>query len=110
MQASFDHAHKPATCQESVAAAVPAGHEAADAVGHSHHAAAKTEGAAQPRRQSTWRQAGAGRDAASDGRVLELVGHTGQHGVDVVDHAGARRRKAPPCAGAQVRPGVGGRG
>ena len=42
MQASFRHAHKPATCQESVAAAV-SGHEAVH--GHAHHAAAPAEGA-----------------------------------------------------------------
>ena len=109
MQASFRHAHKPATCQESVAAAV-SGHEAVH--GHAHHAAAPAEGAegtAHPRRQAAGGKAAvAGRDAASDGRVLELVRHAGQHGVDVVDHAGGGARgKAPPDGGAQVGPGVG---
>ena len=77
MQASFDHAHKPATCQESVAFsrnAEAAAAEAAEAYPRIHVSAGGQVVAA-------------GRvDAASDGRVLELVRQAGQHGVDVVDH------------------------
>ena len=108
MQASFGHAHKPATCQESVAAAVP-GHEAV----HGHAAPQRAEGAAHPRRQAAGtgrRMEGAGREAAPDGRVPELVRHAGQHRVDVVDHAGGgggrARGKTSPEGGAQVGPGA----
>ena len=113
MQASFRHAHKPATCQESVAAAV-SGHEAVHA-GHSQgtegtadtadgrkaHADAGREAAGAQAADAGWE------DAAPDGGVLELVRHAGQHGVDVVDHAGCGRRarwKAPSHGGAQVGP------
>ena len=108
MQASFGHAHKPATCQESVAAAVP-GHEAV----HGHAAPQRAEGAAHPRRHAAgpvWRWVeSAGREAAPDCRVLELVRHAGQHRVDVVDHAGGggrARGEPPPDGGAQVGPGA----
>ena len=105
----WSHAHKPATCQESVAAAVP-GHEAV----HGHAAPQRAEGAAHPRGHAAGpvrrRVEGAGREAAPDGRVLELVRHAGQHRVDVVDHAGGgggrARGEPPPDGGAQVGPGA----
>ena len=102
MQASFDHAHKPATCQESVAFsrnAEAAAAEAAEAYPRIHVSAGGQVVAA-------------GRvDAASDGRVLELVRQASQHGVDVVDHARGARGKAPVPGGggAQVGSGLGGR-